>query len=88
MLKLIQEKSFDKDIELAIKRHKNMQKIWDIINLLVKNKQLPSKNRNHKLQGKFIEYWECHIEPDWLLIYRKTSEEIILSRTGSHADLF
>jgi mRNA interferase YafQ len=49
---------------------------------------LPIKNRNHKLKGNFKDYWECHIEPDWLLIYKLTSTEVILARTGTHADLF
>lgn len=88
MLQLIQEGRFEKDIKKAIKRGKDMQKLFDIINLLAQNKQLPIKNQNHKLQGNLKDYWECHIEPDWLLIYKKTSTTIILSRIGSHSDLF
>jgi mRNA interferase YafQ len=41
---------------------------------------LPSKNRNHKLKGDYVGYWECHIEPDWLLVYKKTDTEIIFAR--------
>lgn len=88
MLKLITEGGFDKDISKAVKRNKDMQKLWNIISLLIENNMLPPKNRNHKLHGKFTGYWECHIEPDWLLIYKKSSTEIILSRMGSHSDLF
>lgn len=88
MLKLIQEGRFEKDIAKTIKRNKDMNKLYDIIALLVQNKPLPTKNRNHKLHGEFNNYWECHIEPDWLLIYKKTDKEIILSRTGTHTDLF
>lgn len=49
---------------------------------------LPPKNRNHKLKGDYVGYWECHIELDWLLVYKKTETEIIFARTGSHSDLF
>lgn len=88
MLRSIYERRFKKDIETAQKRGKEMSKLKEIIELLLKNKPLPPKNRNHKLQGDFKGYWECHIEPDWLLIYKKTSTEIVLVRTGTHADLF
>lgn len=88
MLKLVYEKQFEKDLKKAVKRGKDMQKFRDIIELLVAHKALPIKNRNHKLKGNFRDYWECHIEPDWLLIYKQTSTELILARTGTHADLF
>lgn len=88
MLLLVYEGRFDKDIEKVKKRGKDMKKLYDVIALLVAKKALPLKNRNHKLVGNFKDYWECHIEPDWLLIYKKTSTTIVLSRTGTHADLF
>lgn len=88
MLKIIQEGRFEKDIAHAIKRKKDMQKLWGIIELLIKNQTLSPKNRDHKLAGPFKDYRECHIEPDWLLIYKKTSSAIILARTGTHSDLF
>ena len=88
MLKIISEGKFEKDLAKAAKRGKNMNKFKEIISLLIENKPLPKKNRNHKLLGNYKDCWECHIEPDWLLIYKKTSTSIILSRTGSHADLF
>ena len=88
MLKLVTEGKFDKDISKYLRRKKDMQKLWDLVLLLTENKPLPPKNRNHKLHGEFGNYWECHIEPDWLLIYKKTSTEIILSRMGTHSDLF
>ncbi len=88
MLMPIYEKRFLKEIQKAQKRGKDMQKLKDIIELLLNEKSLPIKNRNHKLKGNFKDYWECHIEPDWLLIYKLTSTEVILARTGTHADLF
>lgn len=50
--------------------------------------QLPAKNRDHILTGDYSGYRECHIEPDWLLIYRQVGNELRLDRTGTHADLF
>jgi mRNA interferase YafQ len=88
MLIPIYEKRFSKEVQKAQKRGKDMEKLKDIIQLLLNKKALPIKNRNHKLKGNFKNYWECHIEPDWLLIYKITSTEVIFSRTGSHADLF
>jgi mRNA interferase YafQ len=88
MLNLQSQKQFEKDLVRAKKRGKNMAKIESIIMLLISAHPLPAKNREHKLQGNFKDFWECHIEADWLLIYKKTSTEIILIRTGTHSDLF
>ncbi|MGB8468076.1 MAG: type II toxin-antitoxin system YafQ family toxin [Candidatus Babeliales bacterium] len=88
MLTLIYQKSFTKDLARIEKRGKDLQKLSDIVSQLIAQKNLPLKNRNHKLKGNLQDCWECHIEPDWLLIYQKTSEEIVLVGTGSHADLF
>jgi len=88
MLKLIIVNRFEKDLKLAIKRKKDFTKLTIIIELLKNNKSLDRKFKNHKLQGNYNGYWECHIESDWLLIYKKTKEEIILTRTGTHSDLF
>jgi len=88
MLQLIQESRFEKDIVKANKRGKDMKKLLNIVTLLLQEKSLPVRNRNHKLVGDYKDCWECHIEPDWLLIYKKTSVSIVLSRTGTHSDLF
>lgn len=88
MLKISTTKKFEKEVETAQKRGKDMSKLGDIIKKLSEEKNLDSKYRNHKLTGNFKGRWECHIEPDWLLIYCKTSTEIIFERTGSHSDLF
>lgn len=69
------------------KRNKDLKKLKDIINCKRMSNFL-LKNRNHKLKGNYIGYWECHIELDWLLIYKLTKKELILIRTGTHADLF
>lgn len=88
MLKFSSQKQFEKDLVKAKKRGKDMEKIENIIIQLIKAHPLPAKNREHKLQGNFKDFWECHIEPDWLLIYKKTATEIVLIRTGTHSDLF
>jgi mRNA interferase YafQ len=88
MLNIAYESQFKKDFKKVKKRGKNLKKMNDILSLLIKEKPLPTKNRNHPLHGNWKGYWECHIEPDWLLIYKKTIQEIILVRTGTHADLF
>jgi mRNA interferase YafQ len=88
MLKPIYLRQFERDLKLAQQRGKNIDKLKEIIKLLVEEIALPAKNRNHKLKGTFKDYFECHIEPDWLLIYKKTITEIILVRTGTHSDLF
>ena len=82
------EDHFHKDIHRAKKRGKDLTKLFDIISLLISEMPLPVKNHKHKLVGEFKDCWECHIEPDWLLIYKKTSISIILARMGTHSDLF
>ena len=88
MLTIIWQSQFKKDFENAKKRGKDLDKLAHIINELQHSKQLPPKNKNHKLKENYGDYWECHIEPDWLLIYKSTSVELILIRTETHSDLF
>lgn len=88
MLKLIYQKQFEKDVALSCKRGKDVKKLKAIIKLLAKEVSLPIKNRDHRLKGEFKDCCECHIEPDWLLIYKKAKTEIIFVRTGTHVDLF
>lgn len=88
MLVPIYQKQFEKDVKKAKKRGKDIDKLKFVILKLLEGKTLSIKNRNHKLKGALEGYWECHIEPDWLLIYKKTLEAIIFVRTGTHADLF
>ncbi len=70
------------------KRGKDLNKIKKIIDLLSLEKTLDSKYRDHNLSGNYIKRRECHIEPDWLLIYKLEDDEIIFERTGTHSDLF
>jgi len=80
--------SFRRDIKKMKLRGKDLSKLKNIAELLENRVPLPDRYRNHKLVGNYRDYWECHIEPDWLLIYKKTPKTLIFVRTGSHSDLF
>lgn len=81
---------FLKDLKSAKRRGKDLSKLDRLVSLLANGEPLDSSYRDHALIGNFIGYRECHIEPDWLLIYKISNKELILvlSRTGSHSDLF
>ena len=81
---------FKKDYKLAMKRNLDIGLLDDIIRKLAHGEILPERNRDHALVGEFSGYRECHIRPDWLLIYRIEQELLVLTltRTGSHSDLF
>ncbi len=88
MLQPVFRKSFDKDVKRAKKRGKAMDKLKLILRLLLEEKPIPLKCRDHALSGNYSNHRECHIEPDWLLIYKSEPGLIIFERTGTHADLF
>lgn len=79
-----------KDVKLMKKRNKNLNLLVDILDKLAHGEVLPPKNKDHQLTGSWQGFRECHIEPDWLLIYRIDNSELILfaTSTGSHSDLF
>ena len=81
---------FKKDYKLAMKRGLNIDLLDKVITQLAVGEPLPEKNRDHALSGNFVGHRECHISPDWLLIYRYEDDVLVLtlSRTGSHSDLF
>ena len=81
---------FKKELKLMEKRGLDIQKILDIISDLENEVPLKSKHREHLLQGNYEGYLECHVEPDWLLIYKinKITKKIYFARTGTHTDLF
>ena len=72
------------------KRGKDMSKLVNILNLLSTGVQLPDENRDHQLTGNLKDFRECHIESDWLLMYRIIEDKLILSATatGTHSDIF
>ncbi|MBR0201970.1 MAG: type II toxin-antitoxin system YafQ family toxin [Bacteroidaceae bacterium] len=81
---------FKKQFRLCMKRGLDMNLINEAMRLLAANGSLPAQYRPHKLSGKFQGIWECHIEPDWLLIWEQNDTELILlfTGTGTHSDLF
>ncbi len=90
MFTLHTTKQFEKDYKLCIKRGLNLELINATFIHLEKNGSLPNKYKPHKLRGNYINHLECHIQPDWLLIWFCDDEkkEIHLIRTGTHSDLF
>lgn len=88
MLKPSFTRQFERDLKKSLKRGRDKEKIKAIIQLLVDEEVLEAHYRDHKLRGDYKNRRECHIEPDWLLIYKIDGDRIIFERTGSHADLF
>ncbi len=79
---------FKKDHKKILKQGKDESKFETLIAKLLAAEKLEDKYKDHKLSGQFKDCRECHIEPDWLLIYKSMEDEIILIRTGSHSELF
>jgi len=88
MYKPAYTKQFSKDVKLARKRHKKMEKLKLILTSLIAAEQLDTIHRDHNLVGDYVGRRECHIESDWLLIYKIHGRSIIFERTGTHSDLF
>ncbi|MCW9000868.1 MAG: type II toxin-antitoxin system YafQ family toxin [Kangiellaceae bacterium] len=79
---------FKKDYKRIKKQNKDLIKLQDVIEKLADGERLEQKYKDHQLSGIWKNHRDCHIEPDWILIYRTTGEELILERTGSHSELF
>ena len=79
---------FKKDVKRAKKRGKDMDKLKEVIELLIRDEELDPRYRDHALVGNYRGVRDCHLEPDWLLLYAFEEEELILIRTGTHSDLF
>ena len=88
MLLLKTTSRFLKDLKLAKRRGYDLDKLEAIVDLLQVQQSLPPRNKDHTLTGEWNHHRECHIQPDWLLIYRIEATILILERTGTHADLF
>lgn len=87
---IIWTNQFKKDYKMAMKRHLKIEFLDDIIRKLSNGEELSKNNNDHALTGNWIGYRECHIQPDWLLVYRIENDLLVLtlSRTGTHSDLF
>lgn len=79
---------FHKDYKLALKRGRKLSRMPEAIVLLANDEALPARFRVHKLVGDMAGYWECHLEPDYLMVYEYAEDALVLVRLGTHADLF
>ena len=90
MLDIVLSNRFKKDLKLAAKRGYDLDLLDAVVTNLAERRPLAEKYRDHELTGNYSGFRECHIQPDWLLVYRVEAGELILflSRTGTHSDLF
>lgn len=90
MLEIVPSNQFKKDLKLAKKRGCKLEHLQEVVNTLANNQKLDEKYHDHGLTGTYRGFRECHVEPDWLLIYRisQNTLELFLFRTGTHSDLF
>lgn len=90
MLNIRYSSKFKKDYKLVIKRGYNPRLLQDVLDLLCAEQSLPERYKDQNLTGNYVGYRECHITPDWLLIYKveKNILTLTLTRTGTHSDLF
>lgn len=90
MFEVVLSNRFRKDLKLAAKRGLRLDELNAIVEQLAAGQTLPERNRDHALTGDYIGFRECHIQPDWLLVYRVDGDalELFLFRTGTHTDLF
>lgn len=87
-MNIVRTGQFKKDYKRVKKQGKALGDLRSVIEKLAQRKPLPSKHRDHNLSGRWNKHRECHIGPDWLLIYRTEGDDLILERTGSHSELF
>ena len=88
MLRLNSSTKFKRDFRLCMKRSYDMDALQAVIDTLRIPAPLPEANRDHGLSGAWVGHRECHVLPDWLLIYKVDGDELYLARTGTHSDLF
>ena len=88
MLEPFYKNKFKQDVARMKKRGKQLKKLQEVISMLIDQHELPLKYRDHSLLGQYNNCRECHIEPDWLLIYLIEGKDLIFIRTGTHSDLF
>jgi mRNA interferase YafQ len=88
MRRITQRKQFRVDLKRQKRRGRDLEGLFDVVEMLAEHGGLPASFRPHPLRSEWKGLWDCHIEPDWLLIYQVTATEVILFRTGTHIDLF
>ncbi len=87
---ILYTKQFEKQLKMCSKRGLDISLLTKAIDILQENGALPVQYKSHKLSGKYLGLWECHLRPDWLLVWKQNDNELILifTATGSHSDLF
>lgn len=88
MKKVSQTTQFSRDVKRMRKRGKDLGRLQEVVRLLAAGMALPARHRDHPLVGQWEPSRDCHVEPDWILIYTSDSESLRLERTGTHTDLF
>lgn len=88
MRNLIRGAQFRRDVKLAERRGKDLSKLRELILLLAEGQPLPPRYKDHPLSGDWKHFRDCHLESDWLLIYKIEGDDVYLVRTGTHSDLF
>ena len=88
MFEILRTSQFKRDAKKPKKRGKDTARLKTVIVLLAQHRDLPAKHKDHQLKAVYKDCRECHVEPDWLLIYRIEANVLQLIRTGSHSDLF
>jgi mRNA interferase YafQ len=87
-VRIVYSSQFKKDYKKVKKQNKDLSKLSAIIDQLAAKERLDAKHRDHPLTGSWKGFRDCHLEPDWILIYQTTEEAWVLARTGSHSELF
>ena len=88
MRNLLRGAQFRRDVKLAERRGKDLSKLRELILLLAQGQPLPPRYKDHPLSGDWKYFRDCHIEADWLLIYKIDGDDVYVVRTGTHSDLF
>ncbi len=90
MLEIVYTNQFKRDYRRAVRRNEDVEELFLVIDLLAKGQPLPQEKRDHALSGLYAGYRECHVRPDFLLVYKIVERrlELILYRAGTHSDLF
>jgi mRNA interferase YafQ len=85
---IFQTRQFKKDFKRIKKRGKDLSKLKEVVSAIANSETLEERHRDHALSGNWTGSRDCHVEPDWILIYRVDGDYLFLERTGSHSDLF
>jgi len=85
---IVRTRAFERDLKLMVKRRKDIAKLEAVVQRLRSDRPLDARHKPHPLKGVWKPCWECHIEPDWLLVYEIKGNALYLARTGTHSDLF